>query len=401
MLDSVGVGELPDAAAYGDQGSNTLANTATAVGGLTLPNLAQLGLGNVVPVCSPGCQPGRASAVRHADLCCSRVARRAVKSCHGKMAERSVGKDTTTGHWELAGVVTDRPFPTYPDGFPAALIEEFSRATGYGVLCNKPASGTAIIDELGEEHMRSRRLIVYTSADSVFQIAAHEAFLPPDELYRVCRIARELLTGEHAVARVIARPFVGSPGDFVRTDRRRDFSLPPPRDTLLDLAIQAGHEVVGIGKIDDIFAHRGLSRTVHTVSNAEAMAALTETATTGRSGIVIANLIEFDMLYGHRNDAPGYARALEDFDAALPALLGALQDGDALFITADHGCDPTTPSTDHSREYVPLLATGAPLKQNVDLGVRESFADLAATVAEGLGIPGGLDGTSFLDAIIR
>ena len=382
MLDSVGVGELPDAAAYGDQGSNTLAGVASAVGGLDLPNLAKLGLGNVVSVLGV---PPHASAA----------------GCYGKMAERSVGKDTTTGHWELAGIVTDRPFPTYPDGFPAALIEEFARVTGYGVLSGRPASGTAIIDELGEEHLRSRRLIVYTSADSVFQIAAHEALLPPDELYRVCRAARELLTGEHAVARVIARPFVGSPGEFVRTDRRRDFSLPPPRDTLLDLALQAGREVVGIGKIDDIFAHRGLSRTVHTVSNAEAMAALIDTATAGGSGIVIANLIEFDMLYGHRNDAPGYARALEGFDAALPALLGSLQEGDALFITADHGCDPTTPSTDHSREYVPLLATGASLRQNVDLGVRESFADLAATVAEGLGIDGRLDGASFLAAIIQ
>jgi len=380
VLDSVGVGELPDAAAYGDHGSNTLANTAAAVGGLDLPNLADLGLGNIVPV--PGVPPPAQ-----------------LRGCCGKLAERSPGKDTTTGHWELAGVVTHQPFPTYPDGFPDELIDAFSRATGCGVLGNKPASGTAIIEELGEEHLRSGDLIVYTSADSVFQIAAHERVVPPEELYRVCRAARQLLTGEHAVCRVIARPFVGSPGCFVRTDARRDFSLPPPRPTMLELAEQAGLEVVGIGKIDDIFAHRGLSQAVHTVSNAEAMAAVMAAVRRNGAGVVMANLVEFDMLYGHRNDPHGYAQALERFDTALGALLSELQRGDALFITADHGCDPTTPSTDHSREYVPVLAAGRPLRESVDIGLRSSFADLGATVAEGLGITGELDGTSFLPLI--
>jgi phosphopentomutase len=380
VLDSVGVGELPDAAAYGDQGSNTLANTAAAVGGLHVPNLAALGLGNIVAVLGVGAQA-------HA------------RGCYGKMAERSPGKDTTTGHWELAGLVTHTPFPTYPGGFPDDVIDDLSRITGYGILGNRAASGTAIIEELGEEHLRSGRLIVYTSADSVLQIAAHERIVPPRELYRICRAARELLTGEHAVSRVIARPFVGSPGHFVRTERRRDFSLLPPRDTLLDVALQAGLEVVGIGKIDDIFAHRGLSRAAHMASNAEAMAAVRQVAQEAGRGIVMANLVEFDMLYGHRNDAPGYARALEEFDTALGGLLPQLRDCDALFITADHGCDPTTPSTDHSREYVPLLATGAPLKQDVDVGTRSCYADLAATVSEALGIDDRLDGTSFLDAI--
>ncbi len=380
VLDSVGVGELPDAAAYGDHGSNTLANTAAAVGGLDLPNLADLGLGNIVPV--PGVPP-----------------RGQLRGCYGKLAERSPGKDTTTGHWELAGVVTHQPFPTYPDGFPDELIDAFSRATGCGVLANKPASGTAIIEELGEEHLRSGDLIVYTSGDSVFQIAAHERVVPVEELYRVCRAARQLLTGEYAVCRVIARPFVGSPGCFVRTDARRDFSLPPPRPTMLELAEQAGLEVVGIGKIDDIFAHRGLSQAVHTVSNAEAMATVMTAVRRNGAGVVMANLVEFDMLYGHRNDPHGYAQALEQFDTALGALLSELRRGDAVFITADHGCDPTTPSTDHSREYVPVLAAGGPLRESVDIGLRSSFADLGATVAEGLGISGELDGTSFLPLI--
>lgn len=380
VLDSVGVGELPDAAAYGDAGTNTLANTARAVGGLSLPHLEALGLGNIIPV--PGVPP--ASRPRAA---------------YGKMATLSAGKDTTTGHWELAGLVLDRPFPVYPDGFPAALIAAFEARIGRPTLGNRPASGTAIIEELGAEHVRTGAPIVYTSADSVFQVAAHEEVIPVEELYRICRVARELLTGEHAPARVIARPFAGPPERFVRTPRRKDFSLPPSGETILDALKKRGHAVVGVGKIGNIFAERGLTESFPTRDNEQGVDRTLAVLRTFPSGLVFTNLIEFDMLYGHRNDAHGYAAALAAFDRRLPEILGALATEDLLVLTADHGCDPTTAGTDHTREYVPLLALGPRLRGGVDLGTRASLADVAATVAEVFGF-GWPVGTSFYGRLV-
>lgn len=367
VLDSVGVGELPDAAAYGDVGANTLAHTAAAVGGLHLPHLAAMGLGSIIPVAgvSPATVP---------------------RAAWGKMAEVSAGKDTTTGHWEIAGLILDRPFPTYPQGFPPEVIESFERAAGRQILGNKPASGTEIIKELGEEHMRTGRPIVYTSADSVFQIAAHEEVIPLEQLYAYCHMSREILRGEHGVGRVIARPFVGEPGSFVRTANRRDFSLPPPRPTLLDAVKAAGLEVAGVGKIEDIFAGRGLTRTVHTEDNQDGIEKTIEFMTEDFAGLIFTNLVDFDMRYGHRNDPEGYARALEEFDAFVPRLQTLTGPGQWLVITADHGCDPTTPSTDHSREYVPLLVFGPEVAAR-GLGVRATFADVAASVAHFLGVP--------------
>jgi len=374
VLDSVGIGALPDAKRYGDEGSNTLGNCAAAVGGLKLPHLEQMGLGRladiqgVLPVDKP-------------------------TASFGKMAERSPGKDTTTGHWEIAGVILDRPFPVYPHGFPSEVIEPFKERIGRDILGNKAASGTAIIEELGALHMRTGRPIVYTSADSVFQIAAHEEVIPLEELYRMCRVARELLTGEHAVGRVIARPFRGRPGSFKRTANRHDFSLAPPAPTILDVLSKNGLEVAGIGKIHDIFAGRGITRSLPTASNAEGVDKTLELLREEFSGLIFTNLVDFDQLYGHRNDPAGYSRALEEFDGRLPELTGILGTGDMLIITADHGCDPTTASTDHSREYVPLLVFGHRLAGGVDLGTRSSFSDVAATVARffGLNFPVGED----------
>ncbi|MEW6446569.1 MAG: phosphopentomutase [Bacillota bacterium] len=362
VLDGTGIGALPDAARYGDEGSNTLGNLAEAVGGLDLPNLENLGLGNI----------GRIRGVPP-------VARPA--AAWGKMAERSPGKDTTTGHWELAGVILDRPFPVYPHGFPPEVILSFEERTGRRVLGNKPASGTAIIEELGPDHLRTGFPIVYTSADSVFQIAAHEEIIPVEELYRMCTIAREILSGEHAVARVIARPFIGKPGSFQRTARRHDFSLPPPRPTVLDALVQQGYKVVGVGKIKDIFAGRGITGSLPVKNNADNIRQTIAAVREMSPGVVFTNLVDFDTLYGHRNDAAGFAGALKEFDDAVPELLGAVAEEGAVFITADHGCDPTTASTDHSREYVPLLAWGPRLKPGVPLGTRSSLADLGATVA--------------------
>lgn len=381
VLDSLGVGELPDAERYGDAGSNTLAHTAEAVDGLRLPNLQRLGLGNITTVrgVAPTAQPA---------------------ACYGKMAEASAGKSTTVGHWELAGVITERAFPTYPRGFPEDIIAAFEKATGRGVLWNRPASGTEIIERLGRQHLRTGSWIVYTSADSVFQVAAHEEKVPIEQLHAACQVARELLVGEHAVERVIARPFAGRPGSFRRTERRRDFSLPPPRPTLLDLAEQAGLDVLAAGKIDHIFADRGITASHHCTTNQEAMAAALAYTQGHTSGIIIANLVEFDTAYGHRNDAEGYAEALAAFDASLPGLLSAMRPADILFLTADHGCDPTTPSTDHSREYVPLVVCGDGVRAGVALGTRETFADLGATVAEALALDWtGKPGTSFLAQI--
>lgn len=380
VLDSVGVGELPDADEYGDAGSNTLAHTAEAVGGLKLPNLRALGLGNIITIM--GVPP-------------------AVKplGCFGKMAEESAGKDSTTGHWEIAGIVTTEPFPLYPNGFPAEVIVPFERGIGRGVIGNYPASGTEIIKELGEEHLQTGKPIVYTSADSVFQIAAHEEIVPIEELYRWCEIARGILTGPNAIARVIARPFAGSPGEFYRTPRRRDFSLPPPEPTLLDRVHDAGGEVIAIGKIEDIYAGRGITEALHTPDNAGVTEETIRVVASGRGALVMANLVDFDMRYGHRNDPQGYADALQAFDREAPRLLSAMSDGDMLIITADHGCDPTTESTDHSREYVPLLVIGPSLRQGVDLGIRKTFCDVTATVTDVLRLQLPPCGASFARAI--
>jgi len=380
VLDSCGVGELPDAFKYGDQGSNTLSNTAKAVDGLHLPNLQRLGLGNIASI--SGVEPQKEPL-----------------ASYGKMAEVSPGKDSTTGHWEMTGVILKTPFPVYPNGFPDELIKGFEKAIGTEVLGNKPASGTEIIKELGEEHLRTSKPIVYTSADSVFQIAAHEEKIPVPRLYEICQIARELLTGENAVARVIARPFVGKPGSFKRTDRRKDFSLPPPEETILDILQKKGVKVVGIGKIQDLFAGRGITRSIHTVDNQDAMDKLTQTLKEEKEGLIFINLVDFDMVWGHRNDVQGFAKGLEDFDRGLEEVLDLLQTYDVLIITADHGCDPTTPSTDHSREYVPLLVFGEKLKKGVNLGTRRSFSDVSATLADIFGVQGTGKGESFWEKI--
>jgi phosphopentomutase len=379
VLDSVGIGEMPDAARYGDEGSNTLANTARAVGGLSLPHLCELGLGNIAPILGADPVPRPLA-------------------CYGKMAEASPGKDTTTGHWEMAGLVLDRAFATFPDGFPLGIIEPFERQVGKKVLGNRAASGTEIIAELGEEHLRSGRPIVYTSADSVFQIAAHEQVIPLPDLYRMCEVARRILD-PFFVSRVIARPFVGQPGAFRRTYNRKDFSYPPLGKTLCDLLAEAGHAVVGVGKIENIFAGSGITRDIHTEGNSDGLVKTVQAIRETPRGLVFVNLVDFDMLYGHRNDAAGYARALAEVDRHLPAIIGALHDGDLLFLTADHGCDPTTPSTDHSREYVPLLALRKGGPGGTDLGVRGTFADLGQTLAEAFGIGPLPNGKSFLQAL--
>ncbi|MCX6345625.1 MAG: phosphopentomutase [Armatimonadetes bacterium] len=376
VLDSVGVGEMPDAGEYGDFGSSTLPHVAEAVGGLRMPNMQRLGLGNIVSI----------SGVEPAD---------APEGHYGKMATISKGKDTTVGHWEMMGVITDPAFPTYPHGFPPEVIAEFEKRVGRKALGNKAASGTEIIKELGEEHMRTGSPIVYTSADSVFQIAAHEEIIPIDELYRICEMAREMLVAPHNVERVIARPFIGEPGTFSRTERRRDYSLKPTDTSLLDLVKQSGREVIGIGQIEDIFAGCGISRSIHSGNNLDGIEATISAISSGQGSIIFTNLADFDMLYGHRNDPQGYARALEDFDAALPRIIDALHDDDLLIITADHGCDPTTPSTDHCREYVPILVYGKNILKSIDLGTRTSLCDLAVTLAEVLGVAHSFKGTSF------
>jgi len=376
VMDSVGIGELPDAKDYGDQGSDTLGNISAAVNGLKLDNLRRLGLGNI---------PG----IKNIDPVSKPI------GCYGKMAEKSMGKDTTTGHWEIAGLRLERPFPVYPDGFPKEIIKAFENKIERKTLGNKPASGTQIIQELGEEHIRTGYPIVYTSADSVFQVAAHEDVIPVDKLYEICIAARELLTGEHAVARVIARPFVGSDNNFTRTSNRRDFSLDPPGRTILDIAYEAGYEVKAVGKIEDIFNKRGITEAVHIENNMDGVDKTLEMMKKDFSGIVFTNLVDFDMVYGHRNNIAGYARALEEFDGRIPEIIDLLQDEDILIITADHGCDPTTASTDHSREYVPLLVYGKKIASDICLGVRETFSDVAATISDFLGIERPVYGTSF------
>jgi phosphopentomutase len=381
VLDSVGVGELPDAGSYGDRGSNTVGNIAKRIP-LRLPTLRSLGFDRIAPI---GASVAHQLAVPPTAI--------------GRMAEASAGKDSVTGHWEMMGIVLDRPFPTFPDGFPADIIAEFSRQTGRGVLGNKAASGTQIIDELGPEHTRTGALIVYTSADSVFQIAAHEAIVPVPELYRSCEIAYTLVGEGLGVGRVIARPFVGTPGHFTRTSNRRDYALPPSGETLLDRVKAASLSVVAIGKIEDLFAGRGITLAIHTVSDADGMDRVEEQMNTVDRGFIFTNLVDFDSQYGHRNDVEGYARNLERFDARLSTLLARLRDDDLLVITADHGNDPTTPSTDHAREYVPLLVTGKRVRPGVDLGTRRSFADLGQTLAEIFGVGPIAHGTSFLAQI--
>ncbi|HHT9126632.1 MAG TPA: phosphopentomutase [Candidatus Brocadiia bacterium] len=383
VLDSVGIGELPDAKDYGDEGSNTLGNMAKALGGLDLPNLEMLGIGKIEPIVgiSPDIAP---------------------KGFYGKMAEVSAGKDTTSGHWEIAGIITDKPFPTYPEGFPDEIINAFTKEIGRKILGNKPASGTEIIKELGEEHIRTCCPIIYTSADSVFQVAACEDVIPVPELYRMCEIARRILSasGGHNVGRVIARPFIIQEGKYIRTERRKDFSVLPPSSTILDSALEKGYEVIGIGKIGDIFAHRGLSLEIHTAGNDEGVSQTINCIKRKTKGIIFTNLIDFDMKYGHRNDVKGYAQALKEFDNRLPEIMDAMGSEDILAITADHGCDPTTPSTDHSREYVPLLVYGCSLGMPKSLGIRKTFADLGATVAEALSLPQLTCGESFLGELI-
>ncbi len=361
VLDSVGIGEMSDAAGYGDVGSDTLGNLAR-LRPLDLPNLCRLGLANIRPF--EGLAPDPAPL-----------------GCYGRCAAASPGKDTTTGHWEMVGIHLAKPFPLYPHGFPPEVMDEFERQIGRKTLGNIPASGTEIIRELGVEHMRTGYPIIYTSADSVFQIAAHEEVIPVPELYRMCEVARGILRGPHEVGRVIARPFVGAPGAFTRTANRHDYAVPPPAGMLLDKLAGARVPVVSIGKIYDIYLGRGISRVEKTKSNAEGMAKVLDAAASCAGGLIFANFVDFDMLYGHRNDAEGYAKALEAVDRWLPALLDRLAPDDLLILTADHGCDPTTPSTDHSREYVPLLVYGRAARRGVNLGTRSTLADMGQTVA--------------------
>ena len=377
VLDGVGIGAAPDAAGYGDVGSNTLGNIARAVGGLDLPNLERAGLGRIAQL----------EGVRQVPQ---------PSAAHGLLEPKSAGKDSTTGHWELAGVRLKQPFPTYPNGFPADVIAEFANRTGRAVLGNVVGSGTALIEKFGAEHVRTGAWIVYTSADSVFQIASHEDTVPLAELYAACETARAMLVAPHNASRVIARPFAGPPGRLARTGNRRDFSVEPPDTTLIDAIATAGFARTGLGKVDDLFAHRGITGG-HTSGNAEGIQQLLEWLK-GGSGFLFGNLVDFDQLYGHRNDVPGFYKALRDFDAALPAITAALREDDLLFITADHGNDPTTPSTDHARENVPVLAIG-PRIRPVAIGRRDTFADVGATVAEWLGLPFRGAGRSFLSLL--
>lgn len=379
VLDSVGIGALPDAAAYGDAGADTLGHILRNCNP-KIPNLMRMGLANIDGASFPGA----------AEAPCASYAR---------LREVSAGKDTTTGHWEIAGVHLPRPFPTFPNGFPEDFVKRFEQAVGRGTLGNKPASGTAILDELGEEHLRTGKLILYTSADSVFQLAANEEIVPLEELYRDCEIARSMLTGDLEVGRVIARPFVGThAGAFRRTGGRRDFSAIPP-ETMCTLLERAGKTVYGIGKIEDIFCHRGITKSNHAAGNPACMEAMFAAMQEDFDGLLFVNLVDFDMLYGHRRDVQGYAAALEAFDAQLPRIQSLMQEQDILMITADHGCDPCHTGTDHTREHVPLLVWGAQIKPGVNLGTRDSYADISATVLDAFGLDNPLKGKSFLSQI--
>lgn len=378
VLDSVGIGEAPDAAQFGDEGSNTV--RAAVEAGADLPNLRRLGLFNIdgMDWTEPEAAPIGA---------------------FGRMREASMGKDTTIGHWEIAGVVSPKPLPTFPDGFPPEIIRNFEKLTGRKVICNKPYSGTQLLLDYGREHVETGALMVYTSADSVFQVAAHEDIVPIEELYHDCELAREMLTGDYAVGRVIARPFVGEYPNYTRTARRHDYSLQPPRATMLNNLEDAGYECIGVGKISDIFAGSGITQQIRTQNNTDGIAKTLDLMENDFEGIFFVNLVDFDMVYGHRNDAPGYARALMEFDQALPKFMEQMGEDDLLIITADHGCDPSTPSTDHSREYTPMLAWSKKIRPGVNLGTRTTFADIGATVLEYFGLENRSDGQSFLKEI--
>ena len=366
VLDSVGIGEMPDAAEYGDAGSNTL-KAASSSPYFSMPNMRKLGYFNI-----DGVNIGEKEVNPQGSF--------------ARMTEVSKGKDTTIGHWEISGIISEAPLPTYPKGFPQEVIDEFSKRTGRGVICNLPYSGTEVIRVYGEEHMKTGDLIVYTSADSVFQIAAHESIVPVEKLYEYCEIARTMLQGEHGVGRVIARPFEGEPGNFKRTSRRHDYSLQPPKTTMLDVLKEKGYDVWSVGKIIDIFAEKGITEYVRTANNEEGINQTISLMKKDFNGLMFVNLVDYDMLYGHRNDVDGYAKALTYFDERLPEILAELREDDILMITADHGCDPITPSTDHSREYTPLLMVGTPIKAGVNYGTRDSFADIAATILNYFGI---------------
>ena len=378
VLDSVGIGEAPDAAQFGDEGSNTV--RAAVEAGADLPNLRRLGLFNIdgMDWTEPEAAPIGA---------------------FGRMREASMGKDTTIGHWEIAGVVSPKPLPTFPDGFPPEIIRNFEKLTGRKVICNKPNSGTQLLLDYGREHVETGALMVYTSADSVFQVAAHEDIVPIEELYHDCELAREMLTGDYAVGRVIARPFVGEYPNYTRTARRHDYSLQPPRATMLNNLEDAGYECIGVGKISDIFAGSGITQQIRTQNNTDGIAKTLDLMENDFEGICFVNLVDFDMVYGHRNDAPGYARALMEFDQALPKFMEQMGEDDLLIITADHGCDPSTPSTDHSREYTPMLAWSKKIRPGANLGTRTTFADIGATVLEYFGLENRTDGQSFLKEI--
>ncbi|WP_458784623.1 phosphopentomutase [Vallitalea sediminicola] len=376
ILDSVGMGELPDADKFGDIGSNTIGNIAKELK-LDVPNMRKLGLANI---------EGMVNLEKVEEP----------EGVYGRIGEISNGKDTTIGHWEMVGIYSPIAFPTYPNGFPAEVTDKFEDFVGKKILGNKPASGTAILEELGKEHMETGRLIVYTSADSVFQIAAHEEIVPVEKLYDICREARKILSNEHAVARVIARPFLGEPGSFYRTANRRDFSLVPPKDTLLDILKQSGKDVIGVGKIEDIFSGKGITEAIHTKDNMDGVDKTIEYMNKDNEGLIFTNLVEFDSKWGHRNNVEGYAKGLEEFDLRLPEIIENMRDTDVIMINADHGCDPTTPSTDHSREYVPFLAYGKNLKENTDLKTRKTFSDIGQTIADILDVNQLEIGESFL-----
>lgn len=381
VLDSFGIGYEPDADDFGDRGANTL-KTIMQSEQFRVPTMESLGLFAI-----DGTPEGE-------------VPEKLLGS-YGRLQEQSRGKDTTVGHWEIAGLISERPLPVYPDGFPEEVIREFEEKTGRKVLCNKPYSGTEVIARYGEEHLKTGALIVYTSADSVFQIAAHEDLVPPEQLYEYCRIAREILQGEHGVGRVIARPFTGTPGNFVRTPRRHDFSLVPPRDTMLDLLQRHGFRTISVGKINDIFAGKGIDESHPTKGNGDGMKKTMEIAGTEFEGLCFTNLVDFDMLYGHRNDIDGYAAAATEFDRWLPGFMEQMRSGDILMITADHGCDPGYPGTDHTREYIPFLVYGKDIREGVNLGTRRTFSDIAATILDLFGIAQGTSGESFKDQILR
>lgn len=384
VLDSVGIGALPDADLYGDEGSHTLYSASTSPY-FKMPNMKKLGLFHIDGV------KEKFPEIQETTPFVGTVAR---------LSESSKGKDTTTGHWEIAGVISEQPFPTYPEGFPEEILKPFEERTGRKVICNLPYSGTDVIRDYGWEHVETGALIVYTSADSVFQIAAHEEIVPLEELYRYCEIARELLTGKHGVGRVIARPFVGTYPDYKRTANRHDFSLEPPA-TIMDQMKEAGLDVLAVGKIYDIFAGKGVTDTVRTHDNAEGIEKLIERTARDFHGLCFVNLVDFDMIYGHRNDVDGYAKALSYFDEQLPRILAGLREEDILMITADHGCDPGTPSTDHSREYIPLVATGKNIRNGLNLGTRSTYADIGATILDYFGVPQKVAGTSFLKELLK